>query len=209
MLGGVSGIGSYMNHYSYYGSIRASRVSNAMQLQTVQRAEGAALAGRVSVSERASNPGVPVEPVSPVKEVNANGTNAVSRAIPFLRKGMDPAEFAVRMRIQYSEDVQKPQEEEECQTCERRKYKDGSDDLGVSYKMPTHIAPEQAASAVRGHEMEHVVREQSKAERNDQKVISQSVTVNSAICPECGESYISGGTTRTITMTNEGGDAES
>lgn len=208
MLGGISGIGSYINNYRYSGSIQTSRVSKAMQLQAAQRAGSTVAAGSVRASQRMSNPGAPVEPVSPVGRVNANGTNGISRAIPFLRKGMDPAEFAVRMRIQYSDDIQKPQGEEECQTCERRKYQDGSDDAGVSYKTPTHIAPEQAASAVRGHEMEHVSREQVKAEREDRKVVSQSVTVNTAICPECGEAYVSGGTTKTITMTNERGDTE-
>lgn len=108
------------------------------------------------------------------------------------------------MRIQYSDELQKSREEGECQTCKRRKYQDGSDDPGVSYKTPTHIAPEQAASAVRKHEMEHVVREQAKAEQEGSKVISQSVTVHTAVCPECGDTYVSGGTTRTMTMENEG-----
>lgn len=203
MSAGVYGIGSYMNHYQYYGSIRTSRVSNAMQVQAAQRAGVAAGVGRVSVSARPANLGAPVEPVSPVGAVSTNDTNGISRAIPFLRKGMDPAELSVRMRIQYSDELQKAKGEEDCQTCKRRKYQDGSDDPGVSYKMPTHIAPEQAASAVRGHEMEHVAREQAKAEREGSKVISQSVTVHTAICPECGTAYVSGGTTRTTTMTNE------
>lgn len=206
MPAGISGIGSYMNPYQYYGSIRTARVSNAMQVRAAQRAGAAAGVGRVSVSGRSADPGAPVEPVSPVGAVSTNDTNGISRAIPFLRKGMDPAELSVRMRIQYSDELQKAKGEEECQTCKRRKYQDGSNDPGVSYKTPTHIAPEQAASAVRGHEMEHVVREQAKAEREGSRVISQSVTVHTAICPECGTAYVSGGTTRTTTMTNERGD---
>ncbi len=87
----------------------------------------------------------------------------------------------------------------ECQTCKRRKYQDGSNDPGVSYKTPTNIAPEQAASSIRAHENEHVVREQAKAQREGRKVVSQSVTYHSSICPECGKVYISGGTTRTVT----------
>ena len=89
--------------------------------------------------------------------------------------------------------------EYECQTCKNRKYQDGSDDSGVSYQTPTKISPEQAASAVRGHEMEHVTRNQAKAEREDREVVFQTVTLHSAICPECGKPYISGGTTRTVT----------
>lgn len=101
-----------------------------------------------------------------------------------------------------AEDAKSPQEvmeDAECQTCKKRKYQDGSDDPGVSFKSPTNIAPEAAASAVRGHENEHVVRERAKAESEDRKVVSQSVTLHTAICPECGDVYISGGTTRTTT----------
>lgn len=75
--------------------------------------------------------------------------------------------------------------------------------MGVSFQTPTRIAPEQAASAVRGHEQEHVVREQAKAQREDRKVVSQSVTLHTDICPECGKVYISGGTTRTVTAANQ------
>lgn len=87
----------------------------------------------------------------------------------------------------------------ECQTCANRKYQDGSDDPGVSFKTPTTLSPEKAASAVRSHEYEHVNREQAKAERENRNVVSQSVTYHSAICPECGKVYIAGGTTRTVT----------
>lgn len=86
-----------------------------------------------------------------------------------------------------------------CQTCENRRYQDGSDDPGVSYKTATKISPEQAASAVKGHEMEHVYRNRAKAEREDRKVVSQSVTIHTGICPECGKPYVSGGETRTVT----------
>ena len=97
------------------------------------------------------------------------------------------------------EGAQKALEEGECQTCKERKYQDGSDDPGVSFKTPTNIDPDQAPSAVRGHEMEHVYREQAKASREGRKVVSQSVTYHTAICPECGRAYVSGGTTRTVT----------
>ena len=100
---------------------------------------------------------------------------------------------------QGAESAQEALEEGECQTCEERKYQDGSDDMGVSFQTPTNIKPEQAASAVRGHEMEHVYREQAKAGREGRKVVSQSVTMHTEICPECGKSYVSGGTTRTVT----------
>ena len=88
---------------------------------------------------------------------------------------------------------------EKCQTCARRKYQDGSNDPGVSFKMPTKIDPSVAHARVRGHEMEHVVREGMKAKKEGRKVVSQTVTYHTAICPECGRVYTSGGTTRTVT----------
>ena len=98
-----------------------------------------------------------------------------------------------------AESAREAREDGECETCEKRKYQDGSDDMGVSFKTPTNIKPEQAASAVRGHEMEHVVREQAKASREGRKVVSQSVTMHTGICPECGKAFVSGGTTHTVT----------
>lgn len=89
--------------------------------------------------------------------------------------------------------------EEECQTCANRRYQDGSDDSGVSFQTPTKIDKDAAASAVRSHEMEHVTRNQAKAKRENREVVSQTVTMHTAICPECGDSYVSGGTTHTVT----------
>ncbi|NCE64369.1 hypothetical protein D1159_07145 [Pseudoflavonifractor sp. 524-17] len=91
----------------------------------------------------------------------------------------------------------------ECETCKNRKYQDGSSDPGVSFKTPTRLSPEEAASMVRAHEMEHVVRNQQKALREERKVVSQSVTYHTAICPECGRVYVSGGTTRTVTQNDD------
>lgn len=110
--------------------------------------------------------------------------------------------------VEGSKSAQEVMEEGECQTCKERKYQDGSDDPGVSFKTPTNVAPELAASAVRGHENEHVVREQAKARQEDRKVVSQSVTYHTAICPECGKVYVSGGTTRTVTKAADSQQAQ-
>ena len=85
---------------------------------------------------------------------------------------------------------------EECQTCKNRKYKDGSDEM-VSFKSPQHVSPESAASAVRAHEQEHVSNAYKKAATENGKVISASVSIHTAVCPECGRTYVSGGTTHT------------
>ncbi len=85
---------------------------------------------------------------------------------------------------------------EKCETCENRKYQDGSDEM-VSFKSPTRIAPESAASAVRAHEQEHVSNAYQKAATKGGEVVRASVTIHTAVCPECGRSYVSGGTTST------------
>lgn len=85
---------------------------------------------------------------------------------------------------------------EECETCSERKYQDGSNE-NVSYKAASHISPEAAGSAVRAHEGEHVSNAYSKASEQNGKVISASVSIHTAVCPECGRTYVSGGTTNT------------
>ncbi len=91
----------------------------------------------------------------------------------------------------------------ECQTCKNRKYQDGSNDGGVSFQSPTKVDPRAAGAKVRAHEQEHVTRNAAKAEREDRKVVASSVRVFTAICPECGKTYISGGETRTTTMNDK------
>ena len=84
----------------------------------------------------------------------------------------------------------------ECQTCKNRKYQDGSDEM-VSFKSPAHISSNAAASVVRSHEQEHVSNAFAKAATGNGKVVRASVTLHTAVCPECGRTYISGGTTQT------------
>lgn len=193
MIGRISGINSYyaVQHYS---PVYQRRAVHAPQTQEMPKENVTA-------------------PKSPVPAVGQSGRNEVPDL--FIRKGADPAEYAVRMRMQYldadyenssesetakkGEGIQKTAGEGECQTCKKRKYQDGSNDMGVSFKTPTRVAPESAAAAVRGHEQEHVVRERAKAQRENRRVISQSVTLHTSICPECGRAYISGGTTQTTT----------
>lgn len=84
----------------------------------------------------------------------------------------------------------------ECETCKNRKYQDGSDEM-VSFKSAAHISPQASASRVRAHEQEHVNNAFTKAARKGGKVLSANVTLKTAICPECGSSYVAGGTTAT------------
>lgn len=216
MLSGISGLSSCYSMYRYSGSVYGNPYIRTAQAQGTRQASAMAVV-QPTASTSSRGPVQPVPPVTPViPGAEGTGTPGI-----FIRKGVDPAEFAVRMRIRYEDptpsgipgksetggvsgpgSTQKAAEEGKCQTCEERKYQDGSDDMGVSFQTPTNVDPDLAASAVRGHEMEHVVRERAKATREDRKVVSQSVTYHTAICPECGKSYVSGGTTRTATKAN-------
>lgn len=91
----------------------------------------------------------------------------------------------------------------ECQTCKNRKYQDGSDEM-VSFKTAQHISPQSAAARVRGHEAEHVSNAYKDAAMNNGKVLQASVSLKTAVCPECGRVYVSGGETATkIKYSNE------
>ena len=250
-MAGIGAIGSYGSMSGYY-SIYQNK--NAWQSRSANPT------GTEPISPVSRAQTTPVPPVDRVPTVQRGAAQMApeeqSDRFPFptMREGADPAEMAVRSRIQYldgkaeelerellgwnqskglekllggeeesnqiklpwekeeddlklgeeddSKTAQEVMEESECQTCKNRKYQDGSDDPGVSFKTPTNVAPEQAAAAVRGHEQEHVVREQAKAQREDRRVVSQSVTIHTEICPECGDVYVSGGTTRTVTKSN-------
>lgn len=87
----------------------------------------------------------------------------------------------------------------ECQTCKNRRYVDRSNDSSVSFQSPTRVSPGAAEGAVRAHEQEHVSHEQARAAESGQRVVFQSVSIQYAICPECGRSYVAGGTTTTVT----------
>ncbi len=94
----------------------------------------------------------------------------------------------------------------ECETCKNRKYQDGSDE-NVSYKAATHISPQAAASAVRAHEGEHVSNAYVKAAQKGGKVLSVGVSIHTAVCPECGRVYVSGGeTSEAISVPKNGGN---
>lgn len=280
MINAISGYNPFT--YGAYGSYSSSRAARALEAnKTAQGGQS----GVVTTARKVHQPETPVQPVTPVRPVS--GEDPAQAGL--LRFNSDPAEMAVRMRIEYpgenaqqgnaagaeraqapvlpgaeeetaptldlpgakeeaapaldlpgakeeaapalnlpgakeendngvrqaedpaldeAKSAQEVMEEGECQTCKERKYQDGSDDPGVSFKTPTNIAPEQAASAVRGHENEHVVREQAKAQREDRKVVSQSVTYHTSICPECGKVYVSGGTTRTVTRADNSQQAD-
>lgn len=144
----------------------------------------------------------------PEKYSQSNTPDSISKTRRISAEGLSPDNSIPAAAHENENSLQKTENKEqknknfdtyECSTCKSRKYQDGSDDPGVSFKTPTRLDPQKAAVSVRAHENEHVVRERAEAQRTDRRVVSQSVTYHSAICPECGRVYTSGGTTRTVT----------
>ena len=93
-----------------------------------------------------------------------------------------------------------------CHTCENRRYVDQSDDSSVSFQTPTKVSPSMAGAAVAAHEQEHVRNELANAARENREIVNQSVTLHYDTCPECGKTYVSGGTTRTTSITKSDSD---
>ena len=73
----------------------------------------------------------------------------------------------------------------------------------VSFKAASHISPEAAPAMVRAHEGEHVSNAFKSAAMNDGEVVGASVSIHMDRCPECGRSYVSGGTTTTMIKYNK------
>lgn len=96
----------------------------------------------------------------------------------------------------------RPVEKGECQTCKNRRYVDGSNENDVSFKTPTHIDPNTAASAVMSHERMHVSNAVAEGSQKNKELVSVSVTLHTSICPECGRVYVSGGETNTTIRTD-------
>lgn len=86
---------------------------------------------------------------------------------------------------------------EECETCANRTYVDGSNESDVSFKTPGHISPEASAARVSAHEYEHVRNALQEDREPGKELVSVSVSLKTAICPECGKTYVAGGETRT------------
>lgn len=229
MISGISGMSPW-SAYGVYGASYAARAQGADKAQAVQRPSAVWTARKAAQPETPVQPVSAVKPVNGQEmkpsqfELNIReGADPVEMAVRMRIQQYDPSQESAQAAKQTVPDgaedaaakqavpegeengiegIMKIVEEGECQTCKERKYQDGSDDPGVSFKTASHIAPEQAASTVKGHEMEHVVREQAKAVREDRRVVSQNVTIHTDICPECGDVYVSGGTTRTVTAAN-------
>ena len=117
-------------------------------------------------------------------------------------EGVEGEEDAEKAEDQVGKKPGRKSSPAECETCKNRKYQDGSDENNVSFKAAAHISPTAAGAAVRAHEQEHVDNAYKKAKEGGGKVLQASVAIHTSICPECGRTYVSGGTTHTMIKYN-------
>ncbi len=134
----------------------------------------------------------PVYSAMPVDAVK--GANPVSRGSEGIEGTGKTDELNPRGKV-------KP---EECQTCKNRKYVDGSTENDVSFKTPGHIDPAESGAKVMAHEKQHVANAVQEGNKPNKKLLSSSVMLKTAVCPECGRVYVSGGLTRTRIQTTNG-----
>lgn len=115
-----------------------------------------------------------------------NGVNDMNRNLSVNVAGVDTQDISsARLK------AMKRSGQVECETCANREYKDGSDEVNVSFKSAAHIDPSAAATKVMAHEQEHVSNANRKAASKDGEVLNATVTLKTAVCPECGRSYVS------------------
>lgn len=165
------------SHYSPYGAYNAYTGSPANASYGLEPTAGAAAAGRGHSSDAVQTA---VQGMPGVAQESEDGRVIIR----------NPGESTEKQAGKKSSPA-------ECETCKNRKYQDGSDEGDVSFKAAAHIDPKAAAARVRGHEQEHVSNAYQKAEKNNGKVVSCNVSIHTDICPECGRTYVSGGTTAT------------
>ena len=90
---------------------------------------------------------------------------------------------------------------ETCSTCANRKYVDGSSEMNVSFKTPGHISAGASKAMVSSHEQEHVANARAEGSKENKELVSATVRIRMAKCPECGVSYAAGGETTTVMRT--------
>ena len=105
-----------------------------------------------------------------------NGVNDMNRNLSVNVAGVDTQDISsARLK------AMKRSGQVECETCANREYKDGSDEVNVSFKSAAHIAPSAAATKVMAHEQEHVSNANRKAASKDGEVLNATVTLKMAV----------------------------
>ena len=178
---GIAGIGNsiYYDPYLYGSSANTGSVSALSANTSTGSASASSSANTAAASSNSASAAASTQTADSTSKASSDGKTVVN-----------PGQSEIKQPGRKSSPS-------ECQTCKNRKYQDGSNESNVSFKSAQHIDPASAYSEVSAHEGEHVSNAYNKAREGNGEVVQASVAIHTAICPECGRNYVSGGTTTT------------
>ena len=178
---GIAGIGNsiYYDPYLYGSSANTGSVSALSANTSTGSASASSSANTAAASSNSASAAAGTQTADSTSKASSDGKTVVN-----------PGQSEIKQPGRKSSPS-------ECQTCKNRKYQDGSNESNVSFKSAQHIDPASAYSEVSAHEGEHVSNAYNKAREGNGEVVQASVAIHTAICPECGRTYVSGGTTTT------------
>lgn len=178
---GIAGIGNsiYYDPYLYGSSANTGSVSALSANTSTGSASASSSANTAAASSNSASAAASTQTADSTSKASSDGKTVVN-----------PGQSEIKQPGRRSSPS-------ECQTCKNRKYQDGSNESNVSFKSAQHIDPASAYSEVSAHEGEHVSNAYNKAREGNGEVVQASVAIHTAICPECGRTYVSGGTTTT------------
>ena len=178
---GIAGIGNsiYYDPYLYGSSANTGSVSALSANTSTGSASASSSANTAAASSNSASAAASTQTADSTSKASSDGKTVVN-----------PGQSEIKQPGRKSSPS-------ECQTCKNRKYQDGSNESNVSFKSAQHIDPASAYSEVSAHEGEHVSNAYNKAREGNGEVVQASVAIHTAICPECGRTYVSGGTSTT------------
>ena len=178
---GIAGIGNsiYYDPYLYGSSANTGSVSALSANTSTGSASASSSANTAAASSNSASAAASTQTADSTSKASSDGKTVVN-----------PGQSEIKQPGRKSSPS-------ECQTCKNRKYQDGSNESNVSFKSAQHIDPASAYSEVSAHEGEHVSNAYNKAREGNGEVVQASDAIHTAICPECGRTYVSGGTTTT------------
>ena len=178
---GIAGIGNsiYYDPYLYGSSANTGSVSALSANTSTGSASASSSANTAAASSNSASAAAGTQAADSASKASSDGKTVVN-----------PGQSEIKQPGRKSSPS-------ECQTWKNRKYQDGSNESNVSFKSAQHIDPASAYSEVSAHEGEHVSNAYNKAREGNGEVVQASVAIHTAICPECGRTYVSGGTTTT------------
>jgi hypothetical protein len=89
-----------------------------------------------------------------------------------------------------------------CASCAARSYQCSSG------QVTSGVSSNESGSFVAAHEAEHLAKDRVEAQANDRQVVSQSMRLFTAMCAECGSTFVAGGEAKTVTASDQPAGAD-